>query len=98
MKLTAREDKIVDMCKRIYWCRATPGEEKWKRIMQAPESLTKLDPEHLGSVDQPDRVNIAVPNRGLTFAEKRAHMNELCKEGDIWSDLGRLCVIQRKVP
>ena len=98
MKLTAREDEIVDMCKRIYWCRATPGEEKWKRIMQAPESLTKLDPEHLGSVDQPDRVNIAVPNRGLTFEEKRAHMNELCKEGDIWSDLGRLCVIQRKVP
>ena len=98
MKLTAREDEIVDMCKRIYWCRATPGEERWKRIMQAPESLTKLDPEHLGSVDQPDRVNIAVPNRGLTFEDKRAHMNELCKEGDIWSDLGRLCVIQRKVP
>lgn len=98
MKLTAREDEIVDMCKRIYWCRATPGEEKWKRIMQAPESLTKLDPEHLGSVDQPDRVNIAVPNRGLKFEDKRAHMNELCKEGDIWSDLGRFCVIQRKVP
>tara|TARA_B100001758_G_scaffold241882_1_gene249307 strand:+ start:662 stop:3073 length:2412 start_codon:yes stop_codon:yes gene_type:complete len=99
MKLSPEEEEIAKMCTRIDSCRATPGEVKWDWIMKAPESLVKLNPKHLGPVDRgPGFVNVAVPIDKLTFEEKEARMNELCGDEDTWTDLGRLGVLQRKVP